>query len=202
MRMAVYLANRLGGGESRRCFLLQSKRKLVYGGRRMGGERSEAPREGSALERAAKRKSAHNVAAFSNLAAFPTFADAAAVMLCFCVSARRSDFGCAKIARGAASPPHKAFACGKSSCAAPSHIQKNPAVAQTAGFRFSFRLLSYRAAVGNVAVEEYYAHLVARVAGKQHPLAHFSAELRGSKICDKDYFLSDKILGLVVVGDS
>ena len=66
-----------------------------------GAEQSEVPREGSALERAARRRLAHNAAAFSNPAAFPTFADAAAVMPCFRAPARRSDFACGKILRAA-----------------------------------------------------------------------------------------------------
>ena len=70
-----------------------------------GAERSEVPREGSALERAVRWRLAHNAAAFSIPAAFPTFADAAVVMPCFCAPARRSDFACGK--SRARRAPHK-----------------------------------------------------------------------------------------------
>ena len=90
-----------------------------------GAERSEVPREGSALERAARWRLAHNAAAFSNPAAFPTFADAAVVMPCFCAPTRRSDFACGKIASARLRRP-PAFACGKSRARRASHKQKIP----------------------------------------------------------------------------
>jgi len=78
-----------------------------------GAERSGVPREGSALERTGRLKLAHNAAVFSIPAAFPTFADAAAAMPCFCAPARRSDFACGKIAHARLRRP-PAFACSKS----------------------------------------------------------------------------------------
>lgn len=90
-----------------------------------GAERSEVPREGSALERAARWRLAHNAAAFSIPAAFPAFADAAVVMPCFCAPARRSDFACGKIASARLRRP-PAFACGKSRARRAPHKQKIP----------------------------------------------------------------------------
>ena len=63
--------------------------------------------------------------------------------------------------------------------------------------------LSYRAAVGDVLVEEQHANIVlSRVTRENHTLRKLSTELRGREICNEHYLLSDKVLGLIPSGNS